>query len=87
MSSMSSSLRKQSMLFMQVGQMKAWELYVAHALLMFIAGFVFAALAKAIPTLFGTGEFGKLASNAAQLTKAAVVTGNYRDAPLEMQVV
>lgn len=87
MSSLANSARKQSMLFMRVGDMKAWELYVAHALFMFLAGFVFAALAKLIPSVFGEGELSKFASKTAQLTKAAAVTGQYRESPAELQIV
>ena len=85
--SLVNSAKKQSMLFMKVGDMKAWELYVAHALLMFLAGFVFAALKKLIPAVFGDGDVSKLASNAAQLTQAVAITGQYRDAPKELQIV
>lgn len=84
---MISSAKKSSMLFRPVGDMKAWELYVSHALLMFVAGMVFAALSKIIPAVFGEDNpVTKFATTQLQLVKAATVTGNYKDAPVEYQI-
>ena len=68
--------KETSMLFKRVGDMKAWELYVANAIFLFLATLIINQLQKVLPKLLG-GESGDFVSNALTLTKAATVTGEY----------
>tara|TARA_B100001758_G_C18340720_1_gene574146 strand:- start:831 stop:1100 length:270 start_codon:yes stop_codon:yes gene_type:complete len=82
-----SSAKSTSMLFRRVGDMKAWQLYVANAVFLFLAGMVVAMLRRAIPTVLGDGELAKVAMDTVTLTKAAAVTGQYQETPENFKVV
>lgn len=81
------SLKQSTGFWRRVGEMRAWEFFVTNALFLFVAGFVFAALKKAVPAVFGESELATLSNKAIKLTQAAAVTGQYRDAPEELQIV
>ena len=82
-----SSAKNTSMLFRRVGDMKAWQLYVANALFLFLAGMLVALLNRVIPSLLGDGELSKLALDTVTLTKAATVTGQYQESPESLKLV
>ena len=74
-------------IFRRVSDLKTWEFMIAQSLFMFLMGFLFSAVSKAVPHVFGEGEVGNVARDAVSLTKAATFTGNYKDAPKEFQIV
>lgn len=82
-----SSAKSTSMLFRRVGDMKAWQLYVANALFLFLAGMVVTLLRRIIPNILGEGELAKVAMDTVALTKAAAVTGQYQDTPENFKLV